>query len=162
MTTPKTAETIDTVIAAATQNAGRGGDLVMAAGQVVAKRVALGVAAAVNPMAADHAEFGRMVPEKMEAMSAAGMIMLAQSTDASFEITRRASDEVMQAAAATIEMAGCTDPMAVVEAQSKFAIAWFDRAAANAIAMGMLALRAHDAAMEPIRDTVAANTERLG
>ncbi len=162
MTTPDTTETLNHVIAAASRNAGRGGDLVMAAGQVVAKRVALGVAAAVDPMRADHAEFGRMVPEKVEAISAAGMIMLAQSTDASFEITRRASDEVMQAAAATLEMAACTNPAALVEAQSKFAIAWFDRAAANVIAMGMLALRAHDAAMEPIRDTVAANTERLG
>jgi hypothetical protein len=59
-------------------------------------------------------------------------------------------------------MASCTNPAALVEAQSKFAIAWFDRAAANVIAMGMIALRAHDAAMAPIRDTVAANTERLG
>jgi hypothetical protein len=162
MTRPDETETIDHVIAAATQTAERGSDLAMAAGQIVAKRVALGVAAAVDPLRADHAEFGRMVPEKVEAISAAGMIMLAQSSDASFEISRRASDEVMRAAAATLEMVTCTNPAALVEAQSKFAIEWLDRVAANAIAMGMLALRAHDAAMAPIRDTVAANAERLG
>jgi hypothetical protein len=155
-------DTINHIIAAATANAGRGGDLVMAAGQIVAKRVALGVAAAVDPLRADHAEFGRMVPEKMEAFSAAGRIMLEQSSEAGFEMTRLASDEVMNTACATIAMAGCTDPMALVDAQSKFAIAWFDRAASNMIAMSMLALRAHDAAMAPIRDAVAANTERLG
>jgi hypothetical protein len=38
----------------------------------------------------------------------------------------------------------------------------FDRAAANLIAMSMLALRAQDAVMAPIRETVEANAERLG
>jgi hypothetical protein len=162
MTSSNGAETITHVIAAATENAGRGGDLVAAAGQIVAKRMALGVAAAVDPLRADHAEFGRMVPEKVEALTAAGMIMLGQSSDAGFEITRRASDDIMSAASATLEMAACSNPIALAEAQGKFALSLLDRAAANIIAMSMLALRAHDAAMAPIRETVEANVERLG
>jgi hypothetical protein len=161
MTNSKGSETINHVIAAATENAGRSSDLVMAAGQIVAKRVALGVAAAVDPLRADHAEFGRMVPEKMEAFAASGMAMLGQSSDAGFEITRRASDEVMNVASATLEMAACSNPMALAEAQGKFALSLLNRAAANMIAMSMLALRAHDAAMAPIRETVEANVERL-
>jgi hypothetical protein len=155
-------DTINHVIAAATENAGRGNQLAMAAGQIVAKRVALGMAAATDPMRADHAEFNRMVPEKLEAFSAAGMILLERSSEVGFEMTRLASDEVMTTANATLDMATCTDPFALAEVQSKFAMAWFDRATTNIVAMSMLALRAHDAAMEPIRDAVAANTDRLG
>jgi hypothetical protein len=162
MKTPNGVDTINHVIAAATENAGRGNQLAMAAGQIVAKRVALGMAAATDPMRADHAEFNRMVPEKLEAFSAAGMILLERSSEVGFEMTRLASDEVMTTANATLDMATCTDPFALAEVQSKFAMAWFDRATTNIVAMSMLALRAHDAAMEPIRDAVAANTDRLG
>jgi hypothetical protein len=162
MKAPKGVDTIHHVIATATENAGRHNDLAMAAGQIVARRVALGMAAAADPMQADHAEFNRMVPEKMEAFSAAGMILLERSSAVGFEMTRLASDEVMTTANATLDMAGCADPFALAEAQGKFAMAWFDRATTNMVAMSMLALQAHDAAMEPIRDVVAANTERLG
>jgi hypothetical protein len=162
MTRSNGPETINHVINAATRHAERHGDLVANAGQIVARRVALGVAAVVDPLRADHAEFGRMVPEKVEALTAAGMVMLSQSSDAGFEITRRASDEIMNAASATLDMAACSNPMALAEAQGKFALSLLDRAAANIIAMSMLALRAHDAAMAPIRETVEANVERLG
>jgi O-methyltransferase involved in polyketide biosynthesis len=37
-----------------------------------------------------------------------------------------------------------------------------DRATSTIIAMGLLALSAQDAAMAPLRQTVAANAERLG
>ena len=161
MTTLDGADSINHIIAAVKGNAERAGDLVMAAGQVVAKRFAIGAAAVVDPLQADHAEFGRLLPEKVDALSAAGMIMLEHSSEAGFEMTRRASDEVTTAAYATIEMATCCNSAALAEAHGKFTLAWFDRAAANLIAMSMLALRAHDAAMAPIRDAVAANTERL-
>jgi O-methyltransferase involved in polyketide biosynthesis len=150
------------VFAAATRNAARGGDLVMATGQVMAKRMALGMAAVLNPLRADHMEFARIVPEKMGAFSAAGMIMIEQSNRANRKMARLASDEVVTTARATIAMAGCSSPAALAAAQGRFALAWFGRAASNFIAMGMLALSAQDAAMAPIRQTVGANAERLG
>jgi hypothetical protein len=150
------------MLALAARNAGHSNDLAVAAGQVIAKRVALGMAAAVNPMAADHAEFARMVPEKVEAFSAAGMAMFAQSEEARSTITRLASDEVMTTARATIEMATCVSPAAMLEAQGRFAQAWFDRATSNFMAMGMMMLGAQAAAMAPLKLAVAANTERLG
>ena len=73
--------------------------------------------------------FGRMVPEKMEAFSAASMIMLEQSNQAGWEMTRIASDEVMTTARATLSIASCTSPVAMAEAQSRFALDWFTRAA---------------------------------
>jgi len=155
-------KTLNGVIDAATDNATSGNDLAIAAGQVIARRVALGVAAAFDPMQADHAEFGRMMPEKLEAFSAAGMIMLEQSSQAGWEITRFASDEVMTTAQATLAIATCSNPVAMAEAQGQFAIAWFNRATSNLFAMGLLALGVQKAAMVPIQQTLAANAERLG
>ena len=73
---------LSTVFDAAARNASSGSNLTGAASQVIAKRVALGVAAAFDPARADHAEFGRMVPEKMKAFSAAGVIMVQQAARA--------------------------------------------------------------------------------
>jgi hypothetical protein len=69
----------DNVVDATRQNANSGSELASAAGQIIAKRVALGVAAIIDPMRADHAELGRMVPEKIEAFSAAGIILRSMS-----------------------------------------------------------------------------------
>jgi hypothetical protein len=154
--------TLNGVLEAATRHADTSNDLAIAAGQVVAKRVALGMAAALNPLQADHAELGRIVPEKVEAFSAAGMIMLERSNEAGWEITRLASDEVMTTARAAIAIAACATPAAMAEAQGKFALAWFNRAATNFFALGMLGFGVQQAVMAPIRKTVAANTERLG
>lgn len=150
------------MLALATRNAESGGELAIAAGQVIAKRVALGMAAAVNPIAADHAEFARMMPEKVEAFSAAGKAMLEQSEEARSQLTRLASDEVMTTARATMEMARCGNPVAVMQAQGKFAQAWINRATSNFMAMGMMMLSAQAAALAPLQVAVAANTKRLG
>lgn len=153
--------TLNGMLDAATRNADTGNDIAIAAGEIIARRVILGIAAALDPMRADHAEFARMMPEKMEAFSAAGMIMLEQSNQFGWECSRIASDEVMTTARATLAMTNCTTPMAMAEAQGQFALAWLNRATSNFFAMGMLALGAQQAAMVPIQQTVAANTERL-
>jgi O-methyltransferase involved in polyketide biosynthesis len=149
-------------LAAAAQNARCGGDIAIATTQVVGKRVALGVAATFNPLWADRAEFSRMFPEKVEAFSTAGMVMLKQSGQASRQMMRVASDEVTTTVHATIEMSGCCSPVALAGAQSRFARAWFARATSIWFAMGIRAFEAQSAAMAPIRETVIANAERLG
>jgi hypothetical protein len=154
--------TFNGVMDAASRNASSSNDLTMAAGEIIAKRMALGMAAAFNPMGADHAEFGRMMPEKMEAFTAAGNIAMAETNQAGWAIARLASDEMMVTARATIAMVTCSSPVAMAEAQGQFALDWFNRAATNFFAMGMLALGVQEAAMVPIQATVAANTERLG
>jgi O-methyltransferase involved in polyketide biosynthesis len=156
------ADTIEGVLNAAAQNAKGGGDIARATRKVVARRMALGMAAAIDPLRADHAEFARMVPEKVEAFSSAGMAMLRQSDRAGRHMMRYASDEVMTSARATIEMIGCSGPAALAESQGRFARAWVDRATSGFIALGMLAVTAQAAAMTQIRKTVVANAERLG
>jgi hypothetical protein len=148
--------------AMATQNASRYGDIARATTKVIAKRVALGMAAAVDPLAADHVEFGRMVPEKLDAFSAAGMVMLTQSGQAGWQIMRLASDEVMTTVNATMELTGCSTPELFAKWQGNFAHAWFNRMTSSFIMMGILALTAQSAAMSPIQQTVFANADRLG
>jgi O-methyltransferase involved in polyketide biosynthesis len=156
------ADTFGNVMTAASATAGRSGDLALAAGQIVSKRMALGVAAALDPLAADHAEFGRMVPEKLEAFSAAGMIMLQQSGTAHLRIARLASDAVANTAHAALEIAVSRSPAALLRAQGRYAVEWFNQVASGCAAMGLLALDVQNAAMTPICEAVAANVERLG
>jgi O-methyltransferase involved in polyketide biosynthesis len=149
------------MVAMASQNAIRGGDIARAATQVIAKRVALGVAGTADPLRADHIEFARMVPEKVEAFSAAGMVMLEQSGQVGRQIMRLASDEVMTTVHATMEMSGCSCPASFAELQGKLARAWFDRMTSSFIMMGTIVLTAQAAAMMPIQETVLANVDRL-
>jgi hypothetical protein len=156
------AETVSGALACARQNAGHGSDIAIASGQVIARRVALGMAAALNPLRADHVELARIVPEKVEAFSAAGMIVLERSDQANRQMRRFASDELSTAARSMMTMAACASPAALTVAQGRFWLAWFDRATSGFMAMGMLALGTPAAAMAPIRQTVVANAERLG
>jgi len=166
MTSPhdhdSSADAIGGFLAAARQNARCSGEIAIATTQVITKRVKLGIAAAFNPLRADRAEFSRMVPEKVEAFSSAGMILLKQSGQANRQMMRLASDEVMTTALGTIELTGCCSPIALAEAQGRFARAWFARATSIWIAMGIGACGAQAAAMAPVRQTVVANAERLG
>ncbi|HEY0424107.1 MAG TPA: phasin family protein [Rhodopila sp.] len=150
------------VLEAATRNANSSNDLALAAAQVIARRAALGLAAIFDPMGADHVEFGRMVPEKVEAFSAAGMIMMRHATQAGEQIAQFASDAVMAAVRATVAIVGSASPAAMAETQGQFAKSWFEQAASNFMAIGILALGAQEAALVPIQETLAANSARLG
>jgi hypothetical protein len=149
------------MVTMASQNAIRSGDIARAATQVIAKRVALGMAGTADPLGADHIEFARMVPEKVEAFSTAGMVMLEQSGQVGRQIMRLASDEVMTTVHATMEMTGCSSPASIADLHGKFARAWFDRMTSSFIMMGTMVLTAQAAAMMPIQETVFANVDRL-
>jgi O-methyltransferase involved in polyketide biosynthesis len=153
--------TMSEMLSLATRTADSSNGLALAAGQVIAKRVALGMAAAVNPLAADHAEFARMVPEKVEAFSAVGMAVIEQSQGVVRQMVRRASDEMLTTARASMDIATSPNPMAMMDAQGRFAQAWFGSVAASFMALGTMVLGAQAAALRPLHEAVAANKERL-
>lgn len=155
-------KTIDGLMTIAHRNAGHGTDIARASAQVVAQRMALGAAAAIDPLRGDHVEFARILPEKVEAFTAAGMVMLTQAQQSGQAMTRLASEEIMATAQATLQMGTCATPVALAQAQSRYACAWFDRTASGFMAMGLLALNAQAGAMAPIHKTVVANADRLG
>jgi len=156
-----TFETMGRFLAAATQNAKCVGDIAIATTHVIAKRVSLGMAATFDPLGADHVEFSRMVPEKVEAFSTASLVMLKQTGQANRHMMHVASDEVVTTARATIEMSRCCNPAALAEAQGRFARAWLSRVTTSWIGIGIRACEAQGAAMAPIWQTVVANAERL-
>jgi O-methyltransferase involved in polyketide biosynthesis len=149
------------VLAAARRSAEQANDLTLAAAQVVAQRMALGMAGALDPARTDHAEFARMVPEKVAAFSAANAIMLRYSGMLAREMARRASAEVEASVRATLAMACCATPKDLATAQGSFMAAWFERTTTNLMAIAMMSLGAQDAAMVPLRQQVAENVARL-
>jgi hypothetical protein len=161
MTSNETDGPFSEVLALVTRTIDSGNDLAIGAGQIIAKRVSLGLAAAVNPMAADLAEFARIMPEKVEAFSSAGIAMFEQSELVRNQISRFTSDEVMTTARATIEMATCFTPIAMLEAQGRFAHAWWDRATSNIMPLATMTLNAQGATLGPLQVAVAANKARL-
>jgi hypothetical protein len=149
------------VSAMAIRNISAGEDIARASRHVISKRVALGLQAALRPHRADHAEFARMVPEKVEAFSAAGKAMMQKSGEANRQILEDVSAEVMTAASAAVSMSRCSNPVDLAAAQGRFAYGWMGRATSRFIAMGAFAMSAQAAALAPIRQTVVENSERL-
>jgi O-methyltransferase involved in polyketide biosynthesis len=158
----RTMTSFENVCDAARRNAVSGNGLTSAAGQIVAKRLALGIAAIFDPMGADYAEFARMVPEKIEAFSASGIIVMHQVSHVSKQISRFVSDAIGTATRATIAIAASANPADMLEKQSRFAARCFQTGTSNFMAIGMLALNAQNAAMLPIQQTVSSNAKRLG
>ena len=139
-----------------------GNELAVASGQVIVTRMALGMKAMGDPANADHRELARILPEKSEALSAAGAILLQRSGEAVHQAATFAVNEMMAAARATMAMATCSSPTAIAAAHGNFVLAWLDRVTAQAIALGMMAVRSQHAAMAPFHQAVIANAERLG
>lgn len=137
------------------------GELAMASGTVVARRMALGAAAMMDPFNADHGEFAKMIPEKTTAFLQSGMSWLQWSSKIAEQMASFAATEMATAAKATVEIASCSTPADSIALQSSFATAWFARAISQSITLGSLAMRSQIAAMSPVHRTAKANARRL-
>ena len=145
---------------AATQ--GKHGELALASGDVVAKRMALGAAAMADPLHADHTEFARMIPEKAHAFSDAGVVLLQRSGAAVQQVARFAANELALATRATMALAACRTPAELAAAQARLLTAWFGRAMSQSIELNAMAVRSQAAVMAPVHRTAIANARRLG
>jgi hypothetical protein len=140
----------------------RAGELGVAAGKVVAHRVGLGLAALANPLDADHAEFARMVPEKTEAFTAAGTIMLERTAAIGQRIAAHTMKEAMLAGRAGLEMAATADPASLLRVQSRFLAGAASRFIELAMQVGGMSLAIGGAALVPVHRTATANARRIG
>ena len=143
-------------------NGRKGGELAVAAGQVIAKRAALAAAAMVDPLNADLVEFARIIPERTTAFSSAGMAWLRGSSEAAQRMSAFTASELAKAATAAVAIAGRKTPAGIMAAQSRFATAWFARVFSQSIALGSLAMKSQSAAMAPIYRAAVQNARRLG
>jgi hypothetical protein len=121
----------------------------------------LGGLALVNPAAADHAEFARMVPEKTQAFSDAGSILISRSAQIGQEMGQFIADEMTLAAQAATAVLTALNPVSMIAVQADAGISWAARLATLPRVMGLLALEAQAAAMAPIHRAATDNVERL-
>ncbi len=150
----------DTLVDASV-NQGVAGELALAAGEVVATRLAIGAAALLDPVNADHAEFARLVPEKAEAFSAAGTALAQRSADIAHQVTSFAVGELVLACKAAAAMADCHTPAALLFAQGRFVMGCVTRSLSQSAALAALAVNAQAAALAPVHQTATANARRL-
>ena len=132
-----------------------------AGGHVVAKRTALGLVAMANPAQAAHAEFARIVPEKIEEFRASAIALMGYSAELAQQAARFASSEIATASEAVVDLARCRTPAAAIGIQSQFATAWFARALSQSIAVGALAVRSYGAVTSPVHQVAIRNSRRL-
>jgi hypothetical protein len=137
------------------------GELVLAAGRVVARRSTLGAAAMLDPANADCAEFSRMMPEKIAAFSASGMALYRWASDVAYQVARTMGDEAANIARASTELALCRTPAAAVAVQTKFAIGWCERALSQLLTGSALAMRSHGTMLTPLHRAATRNDRRL-
>jgi hypothetical protein len=150
------------VVGIAERNVRRGHELSVVSGEVIARRMAMGVTAMLDPANADQGELARLVPEKSEAISASGMAMLEQSGPLAERVTRFAVDEVLLAARAWASLASCRTPGAFVMAHQGLTFSWLVRMMAQGGAISAVALQSQGDALTPFRSAATANAERLG
>jgi Phasin protein len=137
------------------------GELALAAGRVVAARQALGLEALAQPLTADHAEFARMISEKVAAFSDAALAAGHRSAKIAQQATRFAATDATLAAGAALRLWSCRSPADLFALQSRFAAAWFDRAASRSIAVASAATNAQRDMLAPIHAAATGNDRRL-
>jgi hypothetical protein len=157
----RAAKRLGNAVRTAGTNSRKTGELAVAASQVVTKRMALGAAAIMDPLNADHAEFATIVTEKAKAFSEAGMTWLQGSAEIAERVTSFAASEMAASAAAARALARCRTSAALFATQSNAVTAWFARALSHSIALGALAMRSQAAALAPIHRAATANARRL-
>ena len=151
----------DTLTDVATSH-GKHGELALASGGVVARRMALGAAAMVDPLNADHAEFALMIPEKAEAFSDAGAALAQQSGVVARQMARFAANELALGMRAALAMAACRTPADLAAAHGRFVEAWLGRALSQSIELAAMAVRSQAVVMAPVHSAATANARRLG
>jgi hypothetical protein len=158
----RNAEKLTGNLVAAGSNLAKAGEMAVASGQVIARRVALGQAAMTEPANGDFAEFWRMISEKTTAFSAAGTVWLQRSERFAAHAAELAANEMAVATHAMMSMAACRSPATFAAAQTGFASAWCGRAMSHSIEMTAMALKCQETMMAPVLRAVRGNAKRLG
>lgn len=145
----------------ATTTAVAGGEMLQAAGDVIAARLEIMRAGMVDPRKADLKEMSLMSSEKVEALSESAATLTRNLGSLSGRLSKSAADEVGIASRAASAMAGAVSPAALAAAQYDYAVGWWGRAMGQALTLNTEILKAQADALKPIHDTAVANARRL-
>ncbi len=145
----------------ATANADHGGEMMRAASDVIAARMAIMAEGMANPMKADVRELSLMGTEKLEALSASGAALAGAMGDLTARASATAMDEMGHVARAAASIAAASTPQAAASAQFAYAMGWWSRASSQAFGFNAAVLKAQAEALKPIHAAATANARRL-
>jgi hypothetical protein len=135
-------------------------EMAHAAGTVIAHRNALGLRAMTSPAEAT-AELSRLIPEKLQAFSAAGAAIGGHTAEMGQRMARIASDEVAIATQTATQFWLCRTPADYFALQNRLVMDWFGRAFSRSMSMGTMITRSQAAALLPVHRAATDNARRL-
>jgi hypothetical protein len=146
---------------AATATAVAGGEMMKAAGDVVAARLEILAAGMADPRKTDFKEISLMSSEKVEALSESAASLTRNLGALGDRLSQSAAQEIALANKAASTMATAATPQAFATAQYDYALGWWSRAAGQMLTLNTEMLKAQAQALKPIHDTAVANAKRL-
>lgn len=142
--------------------ASAGAEILTASAQVIAARTALMARGLTDPRGQDMVELSLMSSEKTEAIAASATALAANVGAMGQRLGQAALDEGALAVRAATEMAEARTPAEAAEAQFRYALGWWGRAASQAMTLNGEMMKAQAEAIAPIHKTATANAKRLG
>ena len=137
------------------------GEMLEAAGSVIAARLQIMAEGMVDPRKADLTEMSLMSTEKVQAMSESAQAVSRTLGDIGGRLTANALEEAGRASRAVAAMAGAASPAAAFQAQYAYAVGWWSRAAGQMLTLNTELLKGQTEALRPIHDKAVANARRL-
>lgn len=145
----------------ATNTALSGGEMLQAAGDVIAARMEIMAAGLADPRKTDLKEISLMSSEKVEALSASAAAMGRTFGDIGQRLGAGAVTEAGLATRAVSAMATAATPAGALQAQYSYALGWWSRAAGQMLTLNSELLKGQADALRPIHQTAVANAKRL-
>lgn len=138
-----------------------GAELMAASAEVIAARTGRMAQGLTSAKGQDFKELSLMSSEKAEALSASAGAVTASAGAIGQRLGRVAMDEGAHALRAAAAITQARTPAQAAEAQVRYAMGWWSRAAAQAMTLNGELLKAQAEAMAPIHKTAVANAKRL-
>jgi hypothetical protein len=137
------------------------GEMMRAAGDVVAARLEILVAGLTDPSKADPAEMARMGLEKVEAGALAAAGAGGKLGEAAARAGASALTEAGLAGQALGAAATARSPVEAGWVMMSYGMGWWNRAAGEAVRLNATLLEAQAEALKPIHRAATANAKRL-
>lgn len=132
-----------------------------ASAKVIARRMTIMGEAMANPLRADHAELGRMGPEKVQAMTASAGALAAGAMDMADQGRRIADREGAEASAHMTRLASADSLASAAALQAAWGMGVWSRALSDSWTLGESMLKLQAKALSPIHAAAVANAKRL-
>lgn len=157
----KTGKRLNRNAGTAVDTALSGGEMLNAAGEVIAARLEIMARGMADPRKADLTEMSLMSSEKVEALSASAAAMGRTFGDIGGRLGSSVMTEAGLASKAATSIATAATPAAAMQAQYGYAVGWWSRAAAQMLTLNSAMLKGQADALRPIHKTAVANAKRL-